>query len=92
MQLKAPILLDNMINQTDVGNKTEKDTALFLTKNNGNSRNESYLSVTTKLADEPVINKLKVTSFHTVQYSLALSDTTLYDDTVIPTNSKISNV
>ena len=78
----------SMTEKVTIGKTTKEqppqDSAPFPTENNGNSHDDTYLSVASNLTDMPVKEKLKTTSFHIVRDLLEKSDGN-DDDTVVPT-------
>lgn len=70
------------------------DESPFPTDKNGNSHDsqkDSFASTAAKLVSQPVLNKVKTTSFHTVRDLLQRQNPSSDDGTVIPTN-KSSNL
>ena len=83
-----PLNLSHDLSQTI--HATPNDVAPFSTENPGNFHDDSYLSIASKLAEEPVREKVISTSFHTVRDLLVHTENNPDNDTVIP--NKYSNV
>ena len=74
--------------QTPSSNDSVNDTAPFPTEDNGNSHDQTYSEVATKLVETEVTEKKKTTTFHIVRNLLHQNNTTFDDATVIPNHNK----